>query len=47
MIDDGVANFLVVMVTMVMVGGAGYGMIILLNALQRRISGGDGAEAAA
>jgi hypothetical protein len=39
MIDAGVANFLLVMVTMVLVAGAGYGMIILLNALQRRIAG--------
>ena len=40
MFDNGVLKFMSVMLTLVLVGGAGYGMIILLHALQQKLTGG-------
>ncbi len=40
MFDENVLKYLGVMLSLVLVGGAGYGMIILLNALQQKVTGG-------
>lgn len=40
MFDNDVLNFMGVMLSLVLAGGAGYGMIILLNALRQKLTGG-------
>ncbi len=40
MFDENVLKYLGVMLSLVLVGGAGYGMIILLHALQQKVTGG-------
>ncbi len=40
MFDENVLKYLGVMLSLVLAGGAGYGMIILLHALQHKATGG-------
>ncbi len=40
MFDEDVLKFVGVVLSLVLAGGAGYGMIILLHALQQKVTGG-------